>query len=89
MTPGRCYYAKRVGWRWQVWFCHSDESPDPHNGATEWMAVSTKFWRWKPAARIANEIWAAFNDGVWVEGQRQIETRTSAVIRRDGQKEGI
>jgi len=71
IIPGRCYYPKRIGIHWEVWFCHSDESADPASGATEWKAVTTRFWRWITAARIANEIWSAFNDGIWVEGGRR------------------
>lgn len=77
IVPGRCYYEKRVGWRWQIWFCHSDSSADPASGATEWMAVSTKFWRWKTAARIANEIWSAFNNGVWIANCRHADAANS------------
>jgi hypothetical protein len=73
IEPGRCYYAKRVGWRWQVWFCRSDESADPASGAKEWMATSTRFWRWITAARIANEMWGAFNDGVWIADCRHAD----------------
>jgi len=68
--PGRCYYEKRVGWRWEIWFCHSDESPDPANGATEWRASSARFWRWISAARLASEMWGSFNDGVYIANCR-------------------
>jgi len=73
IEPGRCYYEKRVGWHWEVWFCRSDSSADPASGATEWKAVSTRFWRWKTAARIANEMWTAFNDGVWIANCRHAD----------------
>ena len=73
IVPGRCYYPKRVGWRWEVWFCHSDSSADPASGATEWKAVTTRFWRWVTAARISNEIWSAFNDGVWIANCRHYD----------------
>jgi len=66
-NQARVYYPKRVGWRWQVWFAHQDGSTDPASGGREWMATSTKFWRWRSAARIANEIWCAFNDGAFVQ----------------------
>jgi hypothetical protein len=82
IEPGRCYYAKRVGWRWQVWFCRSDESADPASGATEWMATSTRFWRWITAARIANEMWSAFNDGVWIADCRHADAACSAARAR-------
>lgn len=68
LLSGRCQ-----GWRWQVWFCRSDESVDPASGAKEWMATSTRFWRWITAARIANEMWGAFNDGVWIANCRHID----------------
>lgn len=77
IEPGRCYYEKRVGGRWEVWFCHSDSSPDPASGATEWKASSNRFWRWITAARIANEMWCAFNDGVWIATCRHIDAENA------------
>lgn len=70
IETGRCYYEKRVGWHWEVWFCHSDSSPDPNSGATEWKASAVKYWRWINAARAANDAWCAFNDGVWIANCR-------------------
>ena len=72
MIPGRCYYVKSGGLHWEVWYCNSDESADPVSGAKEWKACSTKFWRWVTAARIANEMWKTFNDGVYVQQLREI-----------------
>lgn len=98
IVPGRCYYEKRVGWHWEVWFCHSDNSPDPHSGATEWKASAVKYWRWINAARAANDAWSAFNDGVWIANCRQIDAenavghlapfnRIIAALRYDGPDE--
>jgi hypothetical protein len=67
---GRIYYEKRAGWRWEVWYAYQDGQADPHSGATEWKASSVKYWRWINAARAANSMWTAFNDGVWCEGGR-------------------
>lgn len=67
---GRIYYEKRVGWHWEVWFAYQDESVDPHSRANEWKASSVKYWRWINAARSANAMWKAFNDGIWCEGGR-------------------
>ncbi|MCV0395416.1 MAG: hypothetical protein K5872_21970 [Rhizobiaceae bacterium] len=68
---GRIYYPKRVGWRWQVWYCYQDETADPNSGAKEWLACRTTFWRWISAARVATDMWCAFNDGVWTDGGRR------------------
>jgi hypothetical protein len=73
IEPGRCYYEKRVRWHWEVWFCRSDSSADPASGATEWRATSVRFWRWINAARTANDMWHAFNDGVWVADVRHAD----------------
>lgn len=67
---GRIYYAKRVGWRWQVWFAYQDGSADPSSGAAEWLASDVKYWRWITATRVANDMWCAFNAGVWCESGR-------------------
>ncbi len=73
IMPGRYYFPKRVGGLWEVWFQYSDGSADEASGATEWKAVSTRFVRWITAARIANEMGTAFNDGVWVACCRQAD----------------
>lgn len=68
---GRIYFAKRVGLRWQAWYAYQDGAADPHSGATEWLACPVKFWRWINAERAAQEMWRAFNDGVWCESGRR------------------
>jgi hypothetical protein len=60
-----------------VWFCHSNNSPDPHSGATEWKASAVKYWRWINAARAANDAWSAFNDGVWIANCRNIDAENA------------
>jgi len=77
IEPGRCYYEKRVGWHWEVWFCRSDSSADPASGATEWKASAVKYWRWINAARAANDAWCAFNDGVWIANCRHIDAENA------------
>lgn len=79
-SEARVYYPKRVGLlHWQVWFAYHDGSADPASGATEWMACSHRFYRWLTAARIANEMWSAFNDGVWVgSGAAMLAARPGA-----------
>lgn len=67
---GSIYYAKRVGWRWQVWFAYRDGSADPDSGAAEWQACSVRYWRRTSAERAANSMWHAFNAGVWCESGR-------------------
>lgn len=66
---GRAYFATRVGWRWEVWFEHQDGTADP-NGSRRWIASNVKYWRWINAARAANDLWSAFNAGVWCAGGR-------------------
>lgn len=67
---GMHFYAKRAGWRWQVWKAYQDGKADA-NGATEWLACSVRYWRWLNAERAALAMLTAFNDGVWIaEGRR-------------------
>jgi hypothetical protein len=61
----RLYYAKRVGWRWEVWWCHEDRSADPYSGATEWRVGYQKYLRWVAAARHAQNNQCAYDAGVW------------------------
>lgn len=77
IEPGRCYYEKRVGWHWEVWFCRSDSSADPASGATEWKASAVKYWRWINAARAANDAWCAFNDGIWIANCRHTDAENA------------
>lgn len=60
------FYAKRVGWRWEVWFRREDDKPDPSNGATEWRAVlGARFWSQLTATRVAQACQLAHNEGYW------------------------
>ena len=86
IEPGRSYFARRVGWHWEIWFQHSDGSADPANGATEWKAITTHFWRWITAARIATEIWTAFNDGIWIASCRQADAAQSQPLAGESAK---
>src|SRR5687768_16147375 len=72
---GRIYYAKRVGWRWQVWFAYQNRVPDPASGVSEWLACYVKYWRWISAERAASSMQKSFNDGAWFEelGRRALE----------------
>jgi hypothetical protein len=67
---GNCYFVKRVGWRWEVWFRFQDGSTDHNSGASEWFACTVKYWRRIDALRAANSLSRAFNSGVWCEGGR-------------------
>ncbi len=61
----RDYYWKRIGlFRWQVWWCYIDRAPDQHSGATEWLACTHTFWNWRPAARVAVDLFAAYHSGI-------------------------
>ncbi|NUU41400.1 hypothetical protein [Tardiphaga robiniae] len=70
--PGRYYFAKRVGWHWEVWHRRIDESADPASGATEWRTSYVKFWRWINAERVASACWSSFNDGYWIADRDHI-----------------
>lgn len=70
---GRVYFVRRVRRRWEVWFSHQDGSSD-RNGSFRWKASSVRYWRRINAERAANDLWAAFNDGVWCEGGRAAAT---------------
>lgn len=50
----RDYYWKMVGWRWQVW----RQVGDRHE-----RVGALQFWWWRTAARVTNEIFAAYHDG--------------------------
>lgn len=77
IEPGRCYYEKRVGLHWEVWYCRDDSSVDLASGAREWRASSVKYWRWINAARTASEMWGAFNDGVWIANCRTADANNA------------
>lgn len=74
--PGRIYYAKRIGWRWEVWWAYQDGSAEPASGATEWRALwGVKFWRRLNAERTASDFWMAFLDGAHLEINRAIDAQ--------------
>ena len=64
----RKYFAKRIGWHWEVWFRRADCSVDPANGAYEWSALwAVRFWRQRTALWIAQEMQVTFRDGMFVQ----------------------
>jgi len=50
----RDYYCKRVGLRWEVWTKYGDH---------HFKIGDFRFWRWRTAAKITNEIFAAYHNG--------------------------
>lgn len=54
MYVSRDYYYKRVGWRWEVWTRLGDQ---------HFKIGQFRFWRWRTACRVANEVFAAYHNG--------------------------
>lgn len=50
----RDFYWKRVGWRYEVW----TQLGDHH-----YRVGDFRFWYWRTAARVANEIFGAYHAG--------------------------
>lgn len=62
----RIYFAKKVGWKWEVWFRYHDDWVDPNNGCGQWQATWARYWRWLDALEIASDLSQAYGDGVWI-----------------------
>lgn len=54
MYVARDFYEKRVGWRWEVW---------TSIGVHHFRVGDLRFWRWRTAARVVNEIFGAYHAG--------------------------
>ncbi|WP_137390852.1 hypothetical protein [Rhodoligotrophos defluvii] len=82
---GRIYYVKRAGWRVEIWWSYQDGRADPANGATAWQAARQRFWRRISALRAANDMWHAYNDGVFAGRCAEIDAGRAALA---GKEEG-
>lgn len=66
------YFAYRPPgkWRWEVWWNYEDGHADEHSGAHQWRAAwGFRFWRWLNAARLAQDLQLAHDEGWFIRSE--------------------